>query len=165
MFYALACFFAPMIRCSVHDKDDVFSPLSSVLRCETSCQFWQEHHHYILISITLRLRHPDRSFWRDCNNDVDFMSKHSVSDWLSFTTSVPRSTSKVCLGHPTFINVNDMFSFTVDLQNLASVKVSQNLTSFRIASERYTLQFSITELELSLHCLSDCLDRNLHTCA
>ena len=41
--------------------------------------------------------------------------------------------------------------------------MSQNLTSFRIASERYTLQFSITELELSLHCLSDCLDRHLHT--
>ena len=112
---AFACFFASMIRCSIQDKDDIFSPLSTVLRCETRCQFWQEHHHYILISITLRLRHPDWSLWRDCNNDVDFMSKHSISDWLSFPTSVPRSTSKVCLRHPTFVNVDDMFSFTVNL--------------------------------------------------
>ena len=114
--------------------------------------------HYILVSIALGLRHPDRALRRDSHDEVDFLAQDLVSHRVFITLIAPAATSEISLWHPSLVDVDDVGALIKQSKHLACIEVAEHQAPLRVALEDDPLNATVAESEAALEFSSHLFD-------
>ena len=113
-----------MVRGSVREKHDFISPIIWELLGKNLTKSRQKHHHHVFIGIALSQWQPNVAFRWHCHNHIHSMTHNSFFHRIILSLRDPSSSSEISFWYPCLIDIDNMFSLTVDLEHFLCIERS-----------------------------------------